>query len=1149
MLAMFITRKSIEFVLKMAVTFLVALCSFATLLAQSDNATLRGTVVDPNGAVVVGAKVTVSNDAKAFKRDVVTDENGAFTVTLLPPETYKVSVEQKGFATAEIVDVKLNAADQRQIRVDLTLAGVTSTVKVEASSQTVETGGATSTTVSGQLVERLPLNGRSFQSLLYQVPGVVPAQGDGQISVNGNRTDANYFTLDGVSANIGVNAKAAGVYSGPYGVEGAASQNGSGSIPGFNASGSTQNLISVDALQEFKIQTSVYSAEFGRQPGGQIQMTSKSGSNDYHATAFEYFRNEALDANDWFSNKNKLGRSKVRQHDFGGTFSGPIYLPRFGEGGPVLYNGKGRTFFFGSFEALRLTQPLPSFTQNVPAQFVRNNASVFNPTIQALLNAFPLPTGPIICSTANPNYPATMTGIPTCPNTPTGAVQYAQPRQLFVKNNYTLQDTTAFSLRIDHKINEKWNTFGRVNFAPSNSQAPLVGRVNFTEINTKTATFGLIGLLSTNLVNDFRANWSYNTGNVFTDQSFEDGANPPSLRALLPNIAPAASLVFVTLPGSVNYTLGTSFANRQKQLNFVDGLTWTTGNHTFKFGADWRRLNPEYAPKEYSLNVTMSTMTNLVNGLATGSVAASDQVPFRIDNYSTYAQDTWRATRRLTLDYGVRWDINPAPVGTDPAKPLYSLTGLGDLSLLGRTGGPPATTQLTTGKLYPTKYNAFAPRFGIAYNLREKAGWETVLRGGIGIYYDTGIGISTNAASQFPYTRSRSITTASPFPFSDVVGAPAPPLSLATPLAPFQVFTVVDPGFTLPRSYQWTVTVDQNLWKNYHLSASYVGNMGRRLLRRYTTALSNSATDNPNFRGAQLNITSNALGISDESDYNAMQVQFNRRFADHWQFLTNYTWSHAIDTGSDDVTSSYYATGKNPQIDRGNSAFDRRHVFNASVSYESSFKFGSKLASALLNGWTTDFVFKAQSAAPFSVTYTKWIPALGTGGNSTFPFRVDAVAGQNPWIIDANAPGGKRLNPAAFAVGSDLVGSTASLNNTRQGTSLRNGYYGFGATQLDLALGRQFSLTEKLKLTMRVEMYNLLNHPNFDSPFAAYGDFVQFGDFINDSCLSNTTLTCTNFGVSGRMLNRSFSSAPGAFSPLNQLGGPRSTQLSARLTF
>lgn len=1144
-----ITQKSFEFTSKMVVAVLIALFSFANLFAQSDSATLRGTVVDQTGAIIAGAKVTVSNDAKAFKRDVLTNEDGDFTFPQLPPETYKVTVEQKGFGIAEVVDIKLYSADQRQLRVELKPGDVTAAVKIETSNQGVETGGTSSTTVSGQLVERLPLNGRSFQSLLYQVPGVVPAQGDGQISVNGNRSDANYFTLDGVSANIGVNAKAAGVFQGPYGVEGAADQKGAGSIPGFNASGSTANLISIDALQEFKIQTSVYSAEFGRQPGGQVQMTSKSGSNDYHFTGFEYFRNEALDANDWFSNKNSLGRSRVRQHDFGGTLSGPLYLPRFGEGGPVLYNGKNRTFFFASFEALRLTQPLPSFTQNVPAQFVRNNSAVFNPTIQGLLNSFPLPNGPIICSTANPNYPLSMTGIPACPTTATGAAQFAQPRQLFVKNNYTLQDTTAFSLRIDHKINEKWNTFGRFNFAPSNSQAPFVGRVNLTEINTTTATFGLIGILSSNLVNDLRANWSYNTGNLVTNRSFEDGANPPLLSSLLPNIAPAASLVFLTLPGSVSYTLGTSLANRQKQLNLVDGLTWTTGSHTLKFGADWRRLNPDYAPKEYSLNVTMSTMTNLVNGLATGSVAAFDQVPLRIDNYSFYAQDTWRTTRRLTLDYGVRWEINPAPVGTDPAKPLYTLTGLGDLSLLGRLGGPPATTQLTTGKLYPTKYDAIAPRFGIAYNLREKTGWETVLRGGIGIYYDTGIGISTNAASQFPYTRTRSITTATPYPFSDLVGAPATPLSVVAPIASFQTFTVVDPGFTLPRSYQWTLTAEQNLWNNYHLSLSYVGNQGRRLLRRYTTTLSTSAALNPNFTGAQLNITSNALGISDQSDYHAMQVQFSRRFANQWQFLSNYTWSHAIDTGSDDTTSSYYATGQNPQIDRGNSANDRRHVFNASVSYESKFNFDSGLARAFLNGWTIDFVFKAQSAAPFSVTYTKAIPALGTGGNSTFPLRVDLVTGQNPWIIDQTVAGGKRLNPAAFTVGSDLVGSTASLNNIRQGTSPRNGFYGFGATQLDLAVGRQFNLTEKLKLTLRGEMYNLFNHPNFASPNTAYGDFVSGFNFINDSCLSNTTLKCTTWGISGQMLNRSFSSATGAFSPLNQLGGPRSTQLSAKLTF
>jgi hypothetical protein len=536
-------------------------------------------------------------------------------------------------------------------------------IRVETSSQGVETGGAASTTMSGQLVERLPLNGRSFQSLLYQIPGVVPSQGSGQISVNGNRTDANYFTLDGVSANIGVSPRlqAVATLGAPFGAQGVADQNGAGSIAGFNASGSTTNLISVDALQEFKIQTSTYSAEFGRQPGGQIQMTSKSGGNDYRFTVFEYFRNEALDANDWFSNRSGLSRSPLKQNNFGGTFGGPLHLPRFGEGGPFLYNGKNRTFFFASFEALRLKQPIPASIQNVPANYVRDSAALFNPTIQSILAAYPRSNGPAVaCATTGAALPAGF--VNPCPTGQNPTTTF----QTFTKNNYTLQDTTAFSLRIDHKIDDKWSAFGRYSQTPSSSKSPTVGRVTTNEVNTKTFTFGLVGVISPNFVNDFRFNWSRNESNSFISPSNEDGVTAPTLRSLLPAIAPVDSFASVSLPGTnVVYQLGIFAENLQRQLHFVDNVTFVKGSHTFKFGADYRRMTPSYAPREYVATASLTTLAALVSGTGSVSITAQDQVPLRIENFSFYAQDSWRMKKRLTIDYGVRWDINPAPVGTE----------------------------------------------------------------------------------------------------------------------------------------------------------------------------------------------------------------------------------------------------------------------------------------------------------------------------------------------------------------------------------------------------------------------------------------------------------------------------------------------------
>jgi hypothetical protein len=422
-------------------------------------------------------------------------------------------------------------------------------------------------------------------------------------------------------------------------------------------------------------------------------------------------------------------------------------------------------------------------------------------------------------------------------------------------------------------------------------------------------------------------------------------------------------------------------------------------------------------------------------------------------------------------------------------KPLYSLTGLGDLSLLGRVNAPPATTQLSTGKLYPTKYDGIAPRLGIAFNLSEKSGWESVVRGGVGLYYDLGVGISANAASQFPYFRSRSVGTVA-FPLSDANATPAPPLSVTTPIAASQNFTVIDPEFFLAAF----IPMDRCLFPEYVQKLQLYGNLRGEIRDDFCFAVTSRSCRRVLSSIRILPVRPSTLrpiknGNADSSDYHAMQVQFNRRFANNWQFLSNYTWSHAIDTGSDDAAVNYFGNGANPTVDRGNSVNDRRHIFNLALSYETAFKLENKWMRRLLNGWTSDLIFKAQSAAPFWVFYSRSIPILGTGNTSTFPFRADIVAGQDPWIIDPTAPGGKRLNPSAFVTGSAAFATPASLNDTRQGTSTRNGFYGFGATQLDFGLGRQVSLTEKLRLSLKGEVFNILNHPNFGQPNANLGNY------------------------------------------------------------
>ena len=331
-------------------------------------ATLTGIVVDQNNAVVPDAAVLVKDVSESIRREATTGNDGGFTILRLPPGFYSVAVRHQGFATAEVRDVALKTRDQIALKIQLKLGHIGETVTVGADDSTSRKNPAPGLDLDRHFIEDLPVNGRSLQPLITLTPGIVSTKSifseQGQFSVNGQRSNANYFLVDGVSANIGVAAGADGL-----------GQSGGGSLPGMTAFGSTQSLLSMDTVQELKIQTSSYAAEFGRTPGAQVVITTRSGTDAFRGTLFEYFRGGAIGANDWFANRDGLNIHAIRQHDFGGVVGGPII--------------KGQTFFFGSYEGLRLR--LPQFaTVEVPSMLARQSAT---PQLKPFLNAFPVPNG------------------------------------------------------------------------------------------------------------------------------------------------------------------------------------------------------------------------------------------------------------------------------------------------------------------------------------------------------------------------------------------------------------------------------------------------------------------------------------------------------------------------------------------------------------------------------------------------------------------------------------------------------------------------------------------------------------------------------------------------------------------------------------
>ena len=1087
----------------LVLSFVLVISIANSVSAQSATATLSGVVIDENGAVISGANIAVISIAQGFQRTADTNEEGSFVVSLLPPGNYTVKAEHEGFTPAEFRDVVLNVNDQRTIKITLKVGKLASqTVDVLDSPTLLDESSAVGTTVDRQFVSNMPLNGRSVQPLINLSPGVVLTKATstegGQFSVNGQRANANYFTVDGVSANIGVS-----VGSSPF-------QAATGSLPGLSVSGGTNNLVSIDALEEFKIQTSSYAAEFGRTPGAQVQLLTRAGTNKFHGTLYEYFRNEAFDANDWFNNVRKLAKPATRQSDFGFVLGGPVLLPRFGEGGRQPgFNGKNSTFFFLSYEGLRLRLP-QSRSVDVPSSQAREAAPA---GVKSILNGYPLPNGANrIGTNGQPNGWAVFNA------------SYSNPLNL-----------DAASVRIDHTANSRLAFFGRYNYSPSSviergqSTSFSVNTLSHFAITTQTLTGGATISFSPKVIGEIRLNYSKNTARTFFDVDDFGGAVVPSDSLFFPQGRSRdkdLSQVFFLNILNTSLEVGTSAENVQRQFNAVSNLSVIANSHQFKFGIDYRRLSPVIEPQDYSLFVQFSGIgtpgaatqpvgSALTGAIQGGSIRSSTGPRFPLfTNLSLYAQDNWNVRRRLTLSYGLRWELNLPPTQTG---------GQSAVTVLGLDNPPTATIAPPGTPLWNTSYTNLAPRVGITYQLFQEPGRETVIRGGGGIFYDIGYGSIANAfGDTFPFVSIKNLVSV-PYPLSAANAAP-----LTTPtIARLHVF---EPDIKTPRTYQWNFAVEQSLGRNQTLTASYVAALGRELLRLDTiwgTAF--GGTINPAVfpSTTQVIIARNTA----TSDYHALQAQFQRRLTKGLQVLASYTWGHSIDIASNDSFNvNTPSTRVDPRTDRGSSDFDVRHSFSSAVTYDIPSLLERQAGDAIFRNWSIDALFTARSATPVNVTYSITTPGIG----GVASVRPDLVEGIPLYIDDPTAPGGRRFNNTRVTVPGNpnpQIGPFLRPSPARPGSLGRNVLRGFPVYQLDLGFRRQFNFTDRLNLQFKTEFFNIFNHPNFGDP---------------DSALLSST-----FGFSTAMLGRSLGSGGvlGGFNPLYQIGGPRSIQFSLKLGF
>jgi len=1028
---------------------LLTICVSTYSVAQSSNATISGQVIDPSGRVIPDAEIEILNEATGVQYTNRTNGTGIYAVSILPPGQYRVQVSKIGFKMLIKPGIVLNVQSSVALNFTLPLGATSESITVEAGSSLINTtDAAVGTVVDRKFVENIPLNGRSFQDLISMTPGVVTQSpqtsgqttgGNGDFSVNGQRTESNYYTVDGVSANT-----SAGY---PNGAGQAAT---GGTIGSSTALGTTQSLLSVDAMQEFRVESSTYSAVYGRTPGGQFSLVTRAGTNRLHGTLYDYLRNNYFDANDWFNDFYGKPEQALRQNDFGGTLGGRVWFPH-------LYDGRDRTFFFISYEGLRLMQPQPATLQFVPDAGLRQNAPA---ALQPMLNAFPLPTA--------------------------GGTDYGNGFASFVQPYSLPSNIDSTGIRLDHTFSSKAATFFRFADTPSSSSTRNLSSINKISGKTLTYTFGITSQLSNSINNEFRLGYSDSESVQNSSLDNFGGAVPVNLAEEMGvgGSATPEPLFYFYIAGLGSSSISTETAiNRSHQWNLVDTFALTHGHHLFKFGIDYRHIvSPLLPASPYTLAEFTSENSVLFNSADAVEVLKSVSAVPVFHETAAFAQDEWRVSHNLNLSLGLRWEVDPAP-GAQDGNTAYTL--LGDISNPGTLTLAPRGTAL-----WKTAYYNFAPRLGLAWTAHNTAGWETVVRTGVGIFFDTdnqyategynGLGFS---GYQLYFGVSLPVTAAQ----TEISVAPVPPYTGSAVYA-------FPSHLQLPYTIQWNTAVEQAFGRAQVLTISYVGSNGRRLIYDREQ---NIGSVNPDFG------TIYYFSTGTTSNYQALQTKFQRTVAHGLQALVSYTWSHSLDFGSTGIAFSAL---------RGNSDFDVRNNFQGGMSWDLPGGHSYRLVNMLLDDWGLDGRLTSRSGFPVTILGNT---ILNPSTGSYYYSGVNLLPEKPVYLYGSQYPGGRSLNSAAFATPA----------GSEPGNAPRNFARGFGATQINLAARRSFPMGEQMRLQFRAEAFNLLNHPAF-----GYIDPL---------------LTDKTFGQATQMLNQSL----GTVSPQYQQGGPRSMQFALKLLF
>ena len=1037
-------------------TFALALFS-AISFAQNPTAAITGQVKDSTGAGVSGARVTARNLDTNTERSVVTGESADYTISLLLIGRYEVRVEKEGFKKDIQTGFVLQVDQRARIDFSLQLGQVSETVEVSASAPLLNSETASvGTVIDNRKVVEMPLNSREFYALALLVPGVAPpAQGSllsfrGGFNVAGASELNNNFTLNGLDNN-----------------------NQLLSAPAYRPS--------IDAIQEFKILTGTYSAEYGRNSGGQVIITTKSGTNQFHGNAFEFLRNQVLDARNFFAPPN-TPTPGFKRNQFGGTF-----------GGPILRN---KTFFFASYEGLRLREQVAQLATVPTSEMLRGDfrSLLSLPTPVRVLN--PITGQPF--RTANVIDPELINPIGRALANFYPAPTTATPNGRLPANNFNFQasqqDTVdQGSLKLDHTFSPKdsitgsYNDFDNRTFDPFNivcGSRVIPGFGCAVKLKARLAGLTQTHILTPNLINEFRVSYSQfwnpregeDSGIDFNKQYNIQGAtfqsSPPT-----PGVPQTAVNGFATLGAPTNFPQ----IRIDHTYQLANNLSFTRGKHSLKFGGDFRRFSTNGVTigngrGSYTFNAqtTAATSGYSMADLLLGLPTTTSRSPLFPNNYTRssfyggFIQDDFRVNSRLTLNLGLRYEVN-TPVFEKYNRLSNFDPGNGKLIIQGQDGAPK--------ELYRYNLNDWGPRVGFAWQPFKDAG-KTVIRAGAGFFYNAPASNNVRNGPQqsnTPFVRAETFNASrtNPIYLND-------PFPLANAGAGVLVLSAFNTKFGDATLYQWSFNVQRQLTKSMVLEAGYQGSRGVRLPQWYninqpapglgTVAQVNARRPYP----AWGNIT--FLDAIGQSTYHGLVTRLEHRYSAGLTFTMSYTWAKSIDTtpGTTFNVTPSRASAQNSQNllagERGLSGFDFRQRLVFSPIYEIPV---GKLKSVVTRDWQLSGIFTYQSGRPFTALVTR--DQSNTLGNLDRPNMI-GNPNSGPKTVD------RWFNTDAFV-----------LQPAGQfGNAGRNNIEGPGIVNVDIALSRRFVIRERFTVQVRAESFNLANHTNFNLPVQAL-DNPAFG--------------------------------------------------------